>query len=61
MHSKLILKVLASAIRSYYMKTEVKLLIFNWKDNAPAAYDTLNELATALADGANYAAKFRTS
>ncbi|MFM7987827.1 MAG: hypothetical protein ACKPKO_51795, partial [Candidatus Fonsibacter sp.] len=38
-----------------YTKTEVQQLFLNLIDNAPASLDTLNELANALANDANYA------
>ena len=39
-----------------YIETEVQQLFLNLIDNAPASLDTLNELANALANDANYAA-----
>ncbi|MFM7988331.1 MAG: hypothetical protein ACKPKO_54370, partial [Candidatus Fonsibacter sp.] len=38
-----------------YTKTEVQQLFLNLIDDAPASLDTLNELATALANDANFA------
>ncbi|MFM7978592.1 MAG: hypothetical protein ACKPKO_04685, partial [Candidatus Fonsibacter sp.] len=38
-----------------YTKAEVQQLFLNLIDNAPASLDTLNELATALANDANFA------
>ncbi|MFM7980555.1 MAG: hypothetical protein ACKPKO_14680, partial [Candidatus Fonsibacter sp.] len=38
-----------------YTNTEVQQLFLSLIDNAPASLDTLNELANALANDANYA------
>ncbi|MFM7979152.1 MAG: hypothetical protein ACKPKO_07525 [Candidatus Fonsibacter sp.] len=47
----------STTIANYYTKAEVQHMFFlNLVDNAPASLDTLNELANALADDANYAA-----
>ncbi|MFM7989196.1 MAG: phage tail protein, partial [Candidatus Fonsibacter sp.] len=46
----------STTIANYYTKTEIQHMFLNLIDNAPASLDTLNELANALADDANYAA-----
>ena len=46
----------STTIANYYTKAEVQQMFLNLIDNAPASLDTLNELANALADDANYAA-----
>ena len=46
----------STTIANYYTKAEVQQMRLNLTDNAPASLDTLNELANALADDANYAA-----
>ena len=46
----------STTIANYYTKTEIQQMFLNLIDNAPASLDTLNELANALADDANYAA-----
>ena len=42
------------------MKTQIQQVFMNLIDNAPTLLDTRNELATALADVAKYAAKIQS-
>ena len=46
----------SSGIVNYYTKQEVQPMFLNLIDSATESLDTLNELANALADNANYAA-----
>ena len=48
-------KLPTTAIANYYTQSEVQHKFLNLIDNAPASLDTLNELAHALADAANFA------
>ena len=45
-----------SGIANYYTKQEVQQMFLDLIDNAPDSLDTLNVLATALADDSNFAA-----
>ena len=49
------LKFDSGDIANYYNKTETNILFTNLIDSAPASLNTLNELAAALNDDANYA------
>ena len=48
-------KLPSATIANYYTKAAVQRMFLNLIDNAPASLDTLNELANALADDANFA------
>jgi cytoskeletal protein CcmA (bactofilin family) len=45
---------------NYYTKTQVNETFANFIDSAPAALNTLKELASALGNGANYAASIQS-